>query len=149
MAGARTITDHDEIRQWAEARDARPACVKGTGGPGDAGMIRLDFPGYSGADSLQPISWDEWFTQFDANRLALLVQDTTASGEESHFNKLVSRQRAQADEADEDDEDEEDEDEDEDEDESEEDEDDEDLDDEEDDLDEDDDEETDDDTTTR
>src|SRR5947209_4029419 len=57
---AQPITDHEEIRQWAEERGARPACVKGTGRKGDIGMIRLDFPGFSGEDSLQEISWDEW-----------------------------------------------------------------------------------------
>jgi hypothetical protein len=91
MASAHPLTDHDEIRRWADARGARPACVKGTGGNGDPGMIRLDFPGYTGGDSLQPISWDEWFEAFDENGLALLVQEETADGERSNFNKLVSR----------------------------------------------------------
>ncbi len=63
-------TDHEEIRQWAEERGARPACVRGTGGGDDSGMIRLDFPGYSGADSLEEISWDDWFRSFDENGLA-------------------------------------------------------------------------------
>jgi hypothetical protein len=54
-------------------------------------MIRLDFPGYSGADSLQEITWDEWFQQFDENGLALIVQEETASGDRSNFNKLVKR----------------------------------------------------------
>lgn len=58
-------------------------------------MIRLDFPGYSGGDSLQPISWDEWFKSFDENDLALLVQDRTAEGEPSNFNKLVARETAE------------------------------------------------------
>jgi len=88
---AMPLTDHDQIQQWAEARDAKPSCVKNTGGKGDVGMIRLDFPGYSGEDSLQEISWDEWFESFDENGLALLVQETTASGEQSNFNKLVNR----------------------------------------------------------
>jgi hypothetical protein len=86
-----TTTNHDEIRRWAESRGARPACVKGTGGANDVGMIRLDFPGYSGADSLQQISWDEWFRAFDENQLALVYQDITSGGERSNFNKLVSR----------------------------------------------------------
>ena len=89
------LTDHDEIRRWAEERDARPTCVRGTGGGGDTGMIRLDFPGFSGAESLQPIDWDEWFRQFDDNDLALIVQDRTAGGERSNFNKLISRSAAQ------------------------------------------------------
>ena len=52
-------------------------------------MIRLDFPGYSGADSLEEISWDEWFEKFDENGLALIYQEKTAEGQTSNFNKLV------------------------------------------------------------
>ena len=91
-AGSQTTTDHDQIRQWAEARGAKPACVRGTGGGGDTGMIRLDFPGFSGEGKLQEISWDEWFRSFDDNELALLVQERTARGQKSNFNKLVSRE---------------------------------------------------------
>lgn len=94
MPSAQPLTDHEDIRQWAGARGATPACVKGTGGAGDPGMIRLDFPGYSGGDSLQPISWEEWFRQFDENDLALLVQEDTAQGEPSNFNKLVRHSSA-------------------------------------------------------
>jgi hypothetical protein len=92
----RVLTDREEIRQWAEERGARPARVKGTGGDGDVGIIRLDFPGYTGEDSLEPISWDDWFRKFDESNLALIVQDVTASGERSNFNKLVSRETLEA-----------------------------------------------------
>ena len=88
-------TDHEEIKRWAEARGAKPACVRGTGNKGDIGMIRLDFPGYSGAESLEAISWDEWFEKFDENDLALLYQEETADGKKSNFNKLVSRAAAE------------------------------------------------------
>ncbi|HWE49782.1 MAG TPA: hypothetical protein VG273_08340 [Bryobacteraceae bacterium] len=88
---SQTTTDHEEIRKWAEDRGAKPACVRGTGGEGDAGMLRLDFPGYSGADSLEHIDWDAWFEKFDERKLALLYQEETAEGEKSNFNKLVSR----------------------------------------------------------
>ena len=91
MSGAHALTDHDEIRRWAASRHATPSCVTGTGGEGDVGMIRLNVPGYAGEDSLQAISWDDWFSQFDDDQLALLVQDRTASGEPSNFNKLVRR----------------------------------------------------------
>jgi hypothetical protein len=94
--GARPLTDHDEIRQWAEDRGAQPACVKGTGSKDDTGMIRLDFPGYSGEESLQSISWDDWFEKFDERSLSLLVQDKTGRGQKSNFNKLVSRETATA-----------------------------------------------------
>src|SRR5689334_8401054 len=94
MASAQPTTDHETIRRWAEERGGKPACVRGTGGGEDVGMIRLDFPGYSGAESLEPISWEEWFQAFDENGLALLIQEETAGGEPSHFNKLVKRETA-------------------------------------------------------
>jgi hypothetical protein len=68
--------------------------VRGTGGSEDVGMIRLDFPGFSGEGSLERVEWDEWFQKFDESGLALLVQDETTRGERSNFNKLVSRETA-------------------------------------------------------
>jgi hypothetical protein len=94
-AESKVTFDHDEIRRWAEDRDAKPACVRGTGGAGDIGMIRLDFPGYSGEDTLEHISWEDWFSKFDDRNLALLYQETTAEGQKSNFNKLVSRETAE------------------------------------------------------
>ena len=91
-AKATATTDHDEIRRWAEERGATPACVRGTGGKGNVGMLRLDFPGYSAEESLEPLEWNQWFEIFDEEGLALLYQETTASGAQSNFNKLVSRE---------------------------------------------------------
>jgi ferritin-like metal-binding protein YciE len=86
-------TDHDEIRRWAEERGGNPACVQGTGGQGDIGMLRIEFPGKPNAKDakLQPISWDDFFEKFDERGLALLYQETTARGQKSNFNKLVGR----------------------------------------------------------
>ncbi len=92
MASSEPLTDHRRIQAWAEARGAKPTCVRGTGGTGDTGMIRLDFPGFSGEGSLEPITWEEWFKAFDENNLALLVQEATADGQKSNFNKLVNRE---------------------------------------------------------
>ena len=88
---SRTLIDHAEIQQWAEERDAKPAAVRSTENDDDIGIIRLDFPGYSGSDSLEEVGWDEWFEQFDNRNLALVVQEETANGKPSNFNKLVSR----------------------------------------------------------
>jgi hypothetical protein len=88
---SRVLTDHDEIQRWAEERDARPSAVQRTHTDDSVGIIRLDFPGYSGENSLEEIEWDEWFDKFDDNNLALIVQDQTAGGERSNFNKIVSR----------------------------------------------------------
>lgn len=95
-ASSQTLTDHKEIRRWAEARDAMPACVRNTGRGKDVGMLRLDFPGYSGAGSLEEITWDEWFDKFDDSNLALIVQNKTARGRRSNFNKIVGRATAKS-----------------------------------------------------
>jgi hypothetical protein len=86
-AGESHVTiDHEDIRRWVEARGGRPARVKGTGP-----ILRIDFPGYSGEETLEPISWDEFFRHFDERNLAFVYQDRTADGELSRFNKLVDR----------------------------------------------------------
>jgi hypothetical protein len=92
----RVLTDHDEIRKWAEARGAKPSCVKGTEGDDGTCLLRLNFPGYTGEESLQHISWDQWFRVFDKRKLALIVEDRTADGKLSNFNKLVSRETVEA-----------------------------------------------------
>lgn len=94
-AEAKVTTDHEEIQRWAEERGGQPACVKGTGNPGDVGMLRIDFPGFSGEESLQHITWEEWFDKFDERSLALLHQEQTAGGAQSNFNKLISRETAE------------------------------------------------------
>jgi hypothetical protein len=87
---AQTLIDHDSIRRWADQHGARPARVRGTGSGSDPGILRLDFAGYSGEDSLDEIDWDEWFDKFDESRLALLVDE---SGRTPNFNKLRSPRR--------------------------------------------------------
>jgi len=87
-----TTTDHDAIRGWAEERGAQPARVQGTGrGKTDVGMIRLTFPEYSNDEKLEPITWEEFFDEFEKKQLALVYQETTAEGARSNFNKLLSR----------------------------------------------------------
>ena len=76
-ATSQVTTDHDEIRRWAEDRGGRPAHVKRTGKPDDPGILRIDFPGYTGEGSLEEVSWDEWFDKFDERGLAFLYQETT------------------------------------------------------------------------
>ena len=89
-----TTTDHDEIRRWVEEHGGKPASVRGTENGDGAGVLRIDFPGGAGQDQLEHISWDEWFEKFDQNDLAFLYQEEKASGEDSTFFKLVSRENA-------------------------------------------------------
>jgi hypothetical protein len=92
MAGeSQTTTDHDTIRRWVEDRGGHPARVKGTGSNGDPGLLRIDYSGFSGEESLEPISWDEFFKGFESNKLAFLYQEETKEGDESRFSKLVNR----------------------------------------------------------
>ncbi|HEX9307583.1 MAG TPA: hypothetical protein VF894_08835, partial [Anaeromyxobacter sp.] len=93
---SKTTTDHETIRRWAEERGGWPAEVEATAREGQTGIIRIDFPGYSGEGSLRRISWDEWFQKFDDAGLALVYEDETAGGQRSNFNKLVARETAAA-----------------------------------------------------
>ncbi|HLG74546.1 MAG TPA: hypothetical protein VK009_29345 [Chloroflexota bacterium] len=94
---SKTTTDHKFIRRWAEERGGQPSCVKGTGEKDDTGILRFDFPGYSGEGKLEPISWEDFFRKFDENRLALLYEEGTRDGAKSRFNKLISRDRVEED----------------------------------------------------
>ena len=86
MPSAKSTTDHDTIRRWVEQRGGHPAHVKKTGRRRDPGVLRIDYPGFSGEDTLEPIEWDEFFSAFDKNKLAFLYQ-----GGRSRFSKLVDR----------------------------------------------------------
>jgi ferritin-like metal-binding protein YciE len=87
-----TTTDHDFIRGWVEERGGWPARVKGTGSGDDPGLIRVDFPGFSGQDSLERIDWETWFEGFEENNLAFLHRDLShGGGDLDRFNKLISR----------------------------------------------------------
>lgn len=92
---ANVVTDHEKIRHWAESQGGRPARVIRTGRGArkgsDTGIIRIDFPGFSGEKSLEPISWDEWFDAFEKNRLALLISNNPRK---PRFNKLIRRDSA-------------------------------------------------------
>ncbi|HZS90092.1 MAG TPA: hypothetical protein VFE42_21670 [Chloroflexota bacterium] len=95
MSGSsKTTTDHETIRRWAEERGGKPATVKATAAGDELGLLRIDFPGYSGQDRLEEISWDEFFKKFDEKNLAFLYQDSTRDGEQSRFFKFVTRETA-------------------------------------------------------
>jgi hypothetical protein len=94
-SGSKTTTDHDEIRGWVEERGGKPARVKGTKNKQGMGVLRIDYPGFSGEDTLETITWEEFFQAFDDNNLAFLYQDETKDGSESRFSKFVERGTAE------------------------------------------------------
>ena len=88
---AMTTTNHNEIKQWVEERGGGPARVKGTETDDSVGLLRIDYPGFTGEDTLEPITWKEFFKAFDENKLAFLYQEETKDGKESRFSKLIDR----------------------------------------------------------
>ncbi|HEY0430717.1 MAG TPA: hypothetical protein VGC61_02830 [Pyrinomonadaceae bacterium] len=91
-SGAKTTTDHNEIRGWVEERGGQPARVKGTENRQGTGVLRIDYPGFSGEDTLETITWEEFFEAFEDNNLAFLYQEETKDGAESRFSKLIERE---------------------------------------------------------
>lgn len=85
---AKSTSDHDEIRRWAEKHGGKPAAVKRTHHDDVVGIIRLMFPNVrqSKHEELEEIPWPEFFAQFDKAGLVLLYD------EDSNFNKLVRRE---------------------------------------------------------
>ena len=83
---SKTTTDHDTIREWAEARDGRPAMVDDER---EGGILRIDFQ--EPDESLEEIDWDTFFGIFEDRGLAFLYQEKTADGGTSRFNKFVQR----------------------------------------------------------
>jgi len=95
-AESKVTTNHDEIKKWVEARGGHPARVKGTGDDEGSGVLRIDYPGFSGENRLEEISWEEFFETFEASNLAFLYQDQTRDGEESRFSKLIEREKGKS-----------------------------------------------------
>jgi hypothetical protein len=73
--------DHEAIKRWASERQASPATGEATGsGPatvsvkdGGAG-VRFNFPA---AGMFRPISWEEWFANFDSHGCAFVFENTS------------------------------------------------------------------------
>ena len=75
--------DHELITRWATERQAEPATGEATSsGPatvdvkdGGAG-IRFNFPG---AGVFRPISWDEWYANFDLHQCAFVFDNDSST----------------------------------------------------------------------
>ena len=97
MSDSKITTDHNQIRKWVEDRGGHPAKVSGTERAGESGgLLRIDYPGFTGEDTLEEITWEQFFDQFEESGLAFLYQDKLESGETSRFSKLIDRNSAEA-----------------------------------------------------
>jgi hypothetical protein len=85
--------DHVLIRRWAEQRQAEPATGEASSsGPatvhvadGGAG-VRFNFPGQG---SFRPISWEEWFENFDRHGCAFVYDNDMPDAPRSARYRIV------------------------------------------------------------
>lgn len=82
-----TTTDHGFIRAWAEARDGRPGILQGRVSTAGNKLLRFDFG--TPEAGLTEIAWDEFFTIFEAEHLALEFRES--ADHRSKFYRLVQR----------------------------------------------------------
>jgi hypothetical protein len=87
--GTVVTRDHSVIQRWAEIRHAEPATGEATSsGPAtinvsDGGSgIRFNFPG---AAAFRPISWDEWFKNFDDHEQVFVYQEPLTDPQSANY----------------------------------------------------------------
>ncbi|MHB2263967.1 hypothetical protein [Aliihoeflea sp. PC F10.4] len=103
MASTRTLTDRDEIRDWAAARMGSPAISEASPSVGgDDPILSLVFDQASyqdqdrGADpsialgGREIVEWDEWFKVFNEKNLALVVREEEP-GRKDSFHEIIAR----------------------------------------------------------
>lgn len=93
--GSKITTDHEEIKTWVEERDGKPGVMRTTEHSEQPPALVIDFPGHTGEESVEEITWEEFFGRFESEGLAFVYKDDTAGGERSTFSKIVTREKAQ------------------------------------------------------
>lgn len=86
MADRKVTTDHEEIRQWVEDHDGRPAAVSDPNGSTNR-AVKIFFPDQYVSDPIEEITWDEFFNKFEEEDLAFMYQDD----DDSRFFRIVER----------------------------------------------------------
>lgn len=88
---AKMTVDHNVIKHWIEERGGEPARISKPQIPDEEeGVLRIKFKGSKEEGNLAPISWSEFFTQFDQSNLAFVYEDKTTGGELSRFFRFIS-----------------------------------------------------------
>jgi hypothetical protein len=82
--------NHEAIVNWANERNGMPATVPGTEHEGRPGVLRFDIPGFGSNQTLEHVSWSEWFDTFDERQLVMLFQEHLRDGRQSNFFHLNS-----------------------------------------------------------
>lgn len=92
--------DHQLIQRWAAQHQAEPATGEQTASgestvqvnDGGAG-IRFNFPA---AGRFRPITWDEWFGNFETHELVFVYERNPAGGGTSYRYRLVKMDELQS-----------------------------------------------------
>lgn len=102
MVDTTTLTERDEIRNWAAARGGMPAIQEADPAVHNEAVLRIVFgqEAYEDQDmpprpdstraSLSLIDWDEWFQLFEERELALVVA-VDPPGRHSQFHEIIRR----------------------------------------------------------
>ena len=94
------LTKHDEIRQWAIARAGNPAIEDRAGGIGGPPILRIVFDQYAlnagenqygdRPGGLDLVDWEEWLTELEAQKLALMVEDEKHGVLDTYFEFVAA-----------------------------------------------------------
>ncbi|MFC5991999.1 hypothetical protein [Limoniibacter endophyticus] len=94
------LTDHQAIRDWAEARIGSPAIIDAQASIGATQpVLRLLFDQHAYQDQDQGadrpsaprlVDWDEWFQMFEEHELALVVAQDV-DGRRENFHEIIRR----------------------------------------------------------
>lgn len=101
----RILTDHDEIRQWAEARTGSPMAMDVPDGTNSRTLLEITFgqhalnaDGNEGPDrpwgGYELVGWDDWFAELEGQGLAIRVQDDKPGVLDKNF-EFVARSEAE------------------------------------------------------
>ena len=66
--------DHEEIKSWAEAREAKPTQVRRFDSENLQDRLRFRFPGEQFPDE-EELEWEEFFDIFDTSQLEFFYED--------------------------------------------------------------------------
>lgn len=83
-------TNHDVIKRWAQARQAKPATIRNTDRDNRPGVLRLEFPGFQSSPNMVGVTWNQWFRTFDERQLNFVYQERLRNGQPSNFFLLES-----------------------------------------------------------
>jgi len=101
MAETITLTDHDDVRDWAAGRSGFPAVVDVSAQSGTQPLLRIVFDqqAYQDVDRAERppnaggyelVEWSDWFKLFDEQELALVVA-REQPGRRDSWHQIVKR----------------------------------------------------------